>query len=89
MMFFLRMWFLYGCCLRFVLFVLCYYMSPRLPSSGNRRVLYAVFYLYNFVWLVRCFFCCFFVGIAFALFIIEGGGFIDLPGIKYYTRILI
>nr|AFD61592.1 ribosomal protein S12 [Wallaceina sp. Wsd] len=87
-LFFCRSLYLYGLCCRFCLFISIFYVSPRLPSSGNRRIVLAVFYLYNFVWVIRVFFCCVFSVGLFSLFIIEGGGFIDCPGLKLFTRFI-
>nr|Q34940.1 RecName: Full=Small ribosomal subunit protein uS12m; AltName: Full=Ribosomal protein S12, mitochondrial [Leishmania tarentolae]AAA31883.1 ribosomal protein S12 [Leishmania tarentolae] len=80
----MRVLFLYGLCVRFLYFCLVLYFSPRLPSSGNRRCLYAICYMFNILWFF-CVFCC----VCFLnhlLFIVEGGGFIDLPGVKYFSR---
>uniref|UniRef100_A0AB38YK97 Ribosomal protein S12 n=1 Tax=Blastocrithidia nonstop TaxID=2592485 RepID=A0AB38YK97_9TRYP len=77
--------------MRFVVFMyfvcnrvcLCIFKSPRLPSSGNRLFFYVFFKLYN---LLLYFFvvCCIF----FFIFVLgfEGGGFIDVPGGKLFTR---
>nr|QOY44574.1 ribosomal protein S12 [Vickermania ingenoplastis] len=83
-MFFVRMWFLYGLCLRFCIVLFFVFMSPRLPSSGNRRLCFCCFYWNLFVWFFRCFYCCFSF---LPLVVFEGGGFIDLPGIKMYSRL--
>nr|AAA86395.1 ribosomal protein S12 [Crithidia fasciculata] len=85
--FFIRGFYLYGLCLRLFIFLCVYYISPRLPSSGNRRLCCSIFWLSNIIFYVSVFFCCiYFVVFSQQLFIVEGGGFIDLPGIKYYSR---
>nr|ACJ47216.1 ribosomal protein S12 [Leishmania donovani] len=83
-MYFVRVLYLYGLCVRFLFFSLVLYLSPRLPSSGNRRCLYAISIMFNILWIFLVFCCVFFV--VHLLFIVEGGGFIDLPGVKYFSR---
>nr|Q33569.1 RecName: Full=Small ribosomal subunit protein uS12m; AltName: Full=Ribosomal protein S12, mitochondrial [Trypanoplasma borreli]AAC13775.1 ribosomal protein S12 [Trypanoplasma borreli] len=76
---------LYGLCLRFLLFSFRYFMCPRLPSSGNRMIGCLLLLLFYSFWLLRCFFIFFLVSCF--IYVVEGGGFIDLPSLRYFTRL--
>nr|AAC27444.1 ribosomal protein S12 [Phytomonas serpens] len=86
-MFFVRSYCLYGFCVRFCFVFLCIYVSPRLPSSGNRRVYVVCFNLYSFVIYCFLFGCCVICYSQSFYFLCEGGGFVDLPCIKLYVRV--